>query len=300
MNIRWIVIFAEVAVDGSFIRAATRLNVSQPWLSAQVQRLEAECGVKLFERLNTGLELTPDGRKLLPYAEQVASGSRQFRDIARTMGDVRNKTVRIGSFHPMLQISALNRLNGSFAIRYPQYSIVADTAPLEDMLDRLSCSQFDLVAAITPLPDREDIPLETILLEPVRPFLLAPQGAVPELAGRLDGVAIAAAKTAAHPTLMKRLIEPLVAAGADIRNAPENDRAALEHLVRTRAVIALMLQGEPEDYDGDADLVAVPLPEVGARHVLLRYANRGLARAAERYWTNALALSSAPPEAVGP
>lgn len=287
MSIRWLVIFAEVAAEGSFIRASTRLNVAQPWLSAQVQRLEAQYGVKLFERLNTGLELTPEGRALLPFAQEVADGSRKFREAARTMGDVRNKTVRIGSYLPMLQIAPLHRLNGGFATRYSQYFIVVESHSLEEMLERLALGQLDIVAAITPVPKLENQKLEMIELEPVTPFILAPRRREPNSAGPLDGLTVATPLIAAHPTLMNRLIETLQLAGADIRNAPEPDHEALIHLARAHGAAVLMIQGHADDYARDPDLIAIPLPGVEAHHVLLREAGRGLARAAEHYWANA-------------
>jgi DNA-binding transcriptional LysR family regulator len=287
LNIRWIVIFAEVAADGSFIRAATRLNVAQPWLSAQIQRLEAECGVKLFKRINTGLELTPEGAELLPFAEQAARGARQFRDSARLMGDVRNKTVRIGSYLPMLQIPMLHRLNGSFAIRYSQYSIVVDNGPIEDMLGALANGSLDFVATVTPLPDQKSQHLDMIELAPVTPFLLLPRKSEIRSIDFLEGVSVAIPPVLHHRTFMEQLIEPLERRGAAIRNAPEPDKQALEHLVRAHGVAALMIQGDPDAYSTDPELRALPLPGSGAHHVLVRETGRGLARAAERYWTNA-------------
>lgn len=292
MNIRWIVIFAEVAADGSFSRAAIRLNVAQPWLSAQVHKLEAETGVKLFERLNTGLELTPEGRDLLPYAQQIAASLRQFRDSARTKGDVRSKSLRIGSYLPMLEVEPLHRLNGNYAIQYSQYSTSVHTGPMDWLLESLNSGDLDMVAGIAPFPPSGDQRLELLELGPLHPLLLVPRPRAAAFAAqKVAGEVIATPQLASHPLLFEALLEPWRRAGAIIRPAPEADRGALEHFARMHGAAVLMVQGDAGNYAGDNDLGALPLDGVRASHVLIRVADRGLGRAAERYWTLATALS---------
>jgi len=63
--------FVTVAELGQLTRAAERLHVSQPALSAQIKSLEDELGTVLFERGAGGMALTPAGRHLLPQAERV-------------------------------------------------------------------------------------------------------------------------------------------------------------------------------------------------------------------------------------
>ena len=63
--------FAAVAGEGNLSRAAARLSASQPAVSAQIRALEEEFGVKLFERLPSGMTLTPAGEQLWEAAEEV-------------------------------------------------------------------------------------------------------------------------------------------------------------------------------------------------------------------------------------
>ncbi|MGR8010245.1 LysR family transcriptional regulator [Streptomyces hypolithicus] len=63
--------FAAVAEDLHFTRAAARLFVAQQALSRDVRRLERELGAELFLRSTRSVALTPDGRRLLPYARRV-------------------------------------------------------------------------------------------------------------------------------------------------------------------------------------------------------------------------------------
>ena len=67
--------FAAVAELAHLTRAAEKLHISQPAVSAQIKALEDELGVILFERTPQGMLLTAAGRKLLPEAEKVVAAA---------------------------------------------------------------------------------------------------------------------------------------------------------------------------------------------------------------------------------
>jgi DNA-binding transcriptional LysR family regulator len=68
MELRHLRSFVAIAEERSFTRAAERLWVAQPGLSTQIRRLEAELGVKLFERHTRGVDMTQAGELLLERA----------------------------------------------------------------------------------------------------------------------------------------------------------------------------------------------------------------------------------------
>jgi DNA-binding transcriptional LysR family regulator len=86
--------FVAVAEEGHVGRAATRLQMTQPPLSRQIQRLERSIGIVLFERTPTGVTLTPAGRVFLDEARRVlnlafAAPLRARRVAAGTAGSIR-------------------------------------------------------------------------------------------------------------------------------------------------------------------------------------------------------------------
>jgi DNA-binding transcriptional LysR family regulator len=77
--------FVAVAEEGHVTRAAERLHVSQPALSAQIKALEDELGIALFERVPGGMALTPTGKRLLESARIVLSAVQALQGEARAL-----------------------------------------------------------------------------------------------------------------------------------------------------------------------------------------------------------------------
>ena len=79
MSLRQMEYFLAVIEEGSFSRAATRLNVTQPALSQQVKALEEELGAPLLERLGRGVRATAAGRAYLPHVHATLAAERRGR-----------------------------------------------------------------------------------------------------------------------------------------------------------------------------------------------------------------------------
>ena len=84
MEIRNLSAFIQVAATQNFTQAAKILGYSQSNVSMQIQQLEKEIGVQLFDRIGHHVALTHYGQELLPYAQQIVSTASKMQNIKRT------------------------------------------------------------------------------------------------------------------------------------------------------------------------------------------------------------------------
>ena len=109
MELRHLRYFVAVAEERSFTRAAERLWVAQPGLSTQIRRLEAELGVRLFERHSRGVDLTEAGTLLLERARATLAAADAASSIGSDLQRGMTGTLRVGLATPA-------RWNGTAAL----------------------------------------------------------------------------------------------------------------------------------------------------------------------------------------
>lgn len=78
MLLQHLITFSKVIDEGSFTRAAERLNLSQPAVTKQVKGLEEDLGVELIERFGRELSLTPAGEVVYAYAKRITDAVREL------------------------------------------------------------------------------------------------------------------------------------------------------------------------------------------------------------------------------
>lgn len=84
MNILHMKYAVEVARVGSLSQAAQNLILAQPNLSRSIKELEAEIGIKIFERSTKGMQLTPEGEDFIGYAKEILNHIDQVEKIYKT------------------------------------------------------------------------------------------------------------------------------------------------------------------------------------------------------------------------
>jgi DNA-binding transcriptional LysR family regulator len=97
ITIRQLEYFLEIAKQNSISQAAEKLNISQPPLSVQLNKLEVELHTKLFDRRKHGMVITEAGIKLRDRAEQILSLVDDTTKVIINMNDSSTGTIRIGA-----------------------------------------------------------------------------------------------------------------------------------------------------------------------------------------------------------
>lgn len=97
MDLTQIRAFVTVAREGNLTRAAERLHLTQPAVSLQIKALQASLDLQLFARTPSGMALTDDGAKLLPFAERVMESVAEFRQGAAGLHSTLSGTLSIGT-----------------------------------------------------------------------------------------------------------------------------------------------------------------------------------------------------------
>lgn len=98
MNIQKYMAFVRTVEYGSFTKAAQILNYSQSGVSRMISDLEKEWKIVLLERGKSGVKLTGDGMKLLPYAKSVCAEYEKLQMEVDELNGLKSGLIRIGTF----------------------------------------------------------------------------------------------------------------------------------------------------------------------------------------------------------
>src|SRR5918995_691675 len=155
MDLRQLSYFVAVAEEGQFTRAATRVSVAQPAVSAQIRRLERELGEALFHRERRAVSLTGAGEALLPHARAALAAAERGRDeIASLRGLLRGR-LRVGIAGPVDHRFA--EALGDFHRAHPAVEISVTQEHNEPLLESVANGDIDAAIVgegVQPLPAR--------------------------------------------------------------------------------------------------------------------------------------------------
>ena len=168
MNIRDLEYLVAVAELAHFGRAAEACHVSQPALSGQIRKLEAELGLALFERNNRQVRVTPAGQRIADLARGLLDQVRQIEETARTLADPLAGDLRLGMIHTIGPYLT-PRLLPALAHHLPRLNLALHEDMTEQLEAALQAGSLDAAITATQPPQGH---LDSILLYD-EPFWLA-------------------------------------------------------------------------------------------------------------------------------
>ncbi|MGB1237971.1 MAG: LysR family transcriptional regulator [Pseudomonadales bacterium] len=164
MRIRNLATFVKVARLGSFRAAAIQLHASQPAISARINALEDELGVRLFNRDKSGTHLTEKGSQMLPYAEKLLALSQEMKQQVGH-ADSHRGSLRIGIADTLAHLW-LSPLLSEWQRQYPHISfeLTSDVTPV--LIEQLQQDQIDLTLMVSVATDSREIISEPLCRYP--------------------------------------------------------------------------------------------------------------------------------------
>lgn len=141
--------FVAVAEELHFGRAATRLRMTQPPLSRQVQKLEQFVGARLLERNNRGVALTTAGSAFLTEARRLLAAAEAAPDLARRVAAGSAGVVRIG-FTAGSTFGILGEVLNLVTERLPDVAVGLREMVTRDQVAALVSGEIDLGLARPP------------------------------------------------------------------------------------------------------------------------------------------------------
>lgn len=143
MELRILNTFLKVAQLQSFSKAADSLGYSQSAITVQVQQLENELGVRLFDRIGKNVTITHYGQSFIPYARDVISSATKAAHFAVDDHDLTG-TLRIGSIESIITTS-FSEILPLFHQRCPHVKTTIYSGGTQELLEMLHHNELDLI-----------------------------------------------------------------------------------------------------------------------------------------------------------
>ncbi|MEU6671405.1 LysR family transcriptional regulator [Streptomyces sp. NPDC046727] len=156
--------FLAVAEEGSLVRAAERVFVSQPALTKQIRQLENRLGVRLFERSRAGMALTDAGRELARRVPAVLAAWDDALRAAQSAGRRTARVLRVG-FVASAANEATPEIVAEFARRRPGWRAELRQASWTNPSAGLADGEVDVALLRLPFPGQEALRVEVLFSE---------------------------------------------------------------------------------------------------------------------------------------
>jgi DNA-binding transcriptional LysR family regulator len=172
MELRHLRYFVAVAEELNFRRAAERLRLAQPALSAQIKSLEEELGVRLFDRTTRSVMLTQGGQILLKEARGILGATTHAEQLVRKAELGLVGALRVGVIPPAAG-PLLAKILRHFHQKFPGVQLTLSALSSAEQLRRLRAGELDAGLLRPPVAAPE---LDSRFVEQAPQILAVPAG----------------------------------------------------------------------------------------------------------------------------
>ena len=144
IDVRWLRSFLAIANELSFSRAAQKLRIAQPALTAHIRQLEQAVGASLFTRTNRVSGLTPAGLALIAEAQAIISRTDALSSVVAKAQEGSTGVLRVGIIPPAAIVPVAEALR-AFAGKYPGVVISVRQGNQDKLVGKLVAGELDLV-----------------------------------------------------------------------------------------------------------------------------------------------------------
>jgi LysR family hydrogen peroxide-inducible transcriptional activator len=153
-----------VAEHQNFTKAAEHVFVTQPTLSMQIQKLEDELSILIFDRSKKPIELTDVGRKIVNQARNIVNESARMQDVVDQEKGFIGGEFKLGII-PTVMPTLLPMFLKNFTKKYPKVHLIIEELTTAEIISKLNDGHLDAAIAATPL-SQEKIKERVLYFEP--------------------------------------------------------------------------------------------------------------------------------------
>jgi len=143
-----------VAEHKNFTLAAEKCFVTQPTLSMQIQKVEEELEIQIFDRTKKPIQLTEIGLKIVNQSKNIVNEAERIQDIVDQQKGFIGGEFRLGII-PTIMPTLLPMFLNNFIKKYPKVKLIIEELNTNDIIEKLKNGHLDAAIAATPLEEEK-------------------------------------------------------------------------------------------------------------------------------------------------
>ncbi len=143
-----------VAEHKNFTLAAEKCFVTQPTLSMQIQKVEEELNIIIFDRSKKPIQLTDIGHKIVNQAKNIVNEADRMQDIVEQQKGFIGGEFRLGII-PTIMPTLLPMFLNNFIKKYPKVKLIIEELNTDEIIAKLKNGRLDAAIAATPLMEEK-------------------------------------------------------------------------------------------------------------------------------------------------